>query len=214
MPYGTLALDTIESSGNLSIAGNLAVTGNSAVTGNLAVTGSSSVTGNFRVTGRLNAPNTMIRIYQVVKTDTFTTASTSYANVTGLSITVTPSNANSRFLLISDLSTGPNPGAGSFAQRFARDGNAITAYIGDAASTRPRAMATAYAGDTAGTAGSMNTTKMYLDSPATAANVTYTIQVAGSTTSPGFINRSQADRDTSTYDSRTASSFTIFEIGG
>jgi hypothetical protein len=196
MPYGTLALDAIESSGNLSLAGNL------------------TVTGELRSTGRLNVPNTMIRIYQAVKTDTFTTASTSYANITGLLITVTPSNANSKFLLISDLSIGPNPGAGAFAQRFARDGNAITAYTGDAAGSRPRAMASGYTGDTAGAAGYMGITKMYMDSPATAANVTYTIQVAGSTTSPGFINRAQRDNDGANFDARTASSFTIFEIGG
>lgn len=156
----------------------------------------------------------IINVTQVVKTDTFTSASTAFANVTGLLITVSPINANSKFLLISDLSVGPNPGAGSFTQRFARDGNAITAYIGDAAGSRPRGMATAYSGDSAGTAGYLGITKMYLDSPNTTSNVTYTIQVAGSTTTPGFINRSQADRDTTGYDARSASSFTVMEIGG
>lgn len=183
-------------------------------TGNLAITGNVTASGSLTVTGNLRAPNTVIRIFQTVKTDTFTTATTAFANITGLSITVTPTNANSRFLLISDLSVGPNPGAGSFTQRFARDGNAITAYVGDAASTRPRGMGLGYTGDTAGTAGALNVTKMYLDSPNTTANITYTIQVAGSTTTPGFINRTQADRDVTTYDARTASSFTVMEIGG
>lgn len=36
MPYGKLALDTIETSGNLAIAGNVAVTGNLTVTGTIA----------------------------------------------------------------------------------------------------------------------------------------------------------------------------------
>jgi hypothetical protein len=180
----------------------------------LSLAGNLVVAGNLRSTGNLNVPNTVIKIYQVVKTDTFISASTSWANVTGLTITVSPSNANSKFLLMSDVSVGPNSGAGSYAQRFAKDGNAITAYIGDAAGSRPRAMAVGYPGDSAGTAPALNINKTYLDSPNTTANVTYTIQVAGSTTTPGYINRSQADRDTTGYDARTASSFTIFEIGG
>lgn len=190
MPYGTLALDTISTSGNLT------------------------VTGNVTVSGTVISLGGIINVTQVVKTDTFISASTSWANVTGLSITVTPKSASSKFLLVSDLSVGPNSGAGSYSQRFAKNGNVITGYIGDAASTRPRAMGLGYGGDSAGTAPSMNLTKMYLDSPATTANVTYTIQVAGSTTTPGYINRTQSDRDTATYDARTASSFTIFEIGG
>jgi hypothetical protein len=40
MPYGKLALDTIETSGNLDIAGNVAVTGNVTVSADLFVSGS------------------------------------------------------------------------------------------------------------------------------------------------------------------------------
>lgn len=156
----------------------------------------------------------ILNVYQVVKRDTFISASTSWANITGLTLTVTPISSSSKFLLVSDLSVGPNSGAGSYSQRFARDGNVITGYIGDAAGSRPRAMGLGYGGDSAGTATNMNVTKMYLDSPATTSSVTYTVQVAGSTTTPGYINRTQSDRDTSTYDARTASSFTILEVAG
>ena len=108
---------------------------------------------------------------------------------------------------------GPNSGAGSYSQRFARDGSAITGYIGDAAGNRQRAMGAAYGGDTAGAATIINTTKLYVDSPATASSITYTIQLAGSTTSPGYVNRAQRDENLSTYDPRMASSFIILEIG-
>lgn len=160
------------------------------------------------------ASNTIIKVYQVVKTDTFISASTSWVNITGLSLTVTPQRSSSKFLLISDLAMGPNSGAGSYAQRFAKNDSAITGYIGDAASIRPRAMGGAYGGDTAGPATIINTTKMYVDSPATTSSITYTIQLAGSTTVPGYLNRTQRDADTSGYDPRMASSFTILEIGG
>ena len=196
MAYGSLALDEIATSGNLAIAGNVITSG------------------NLTVTGSLKAPNSVIGIYQVVKTDTFISASTSWVNVTGLSLTITPQSSSSRFLLISDLAMGPNSGAGSYSQRFARDGSAITGYIGDAAGNRQRAMVAAYGGDTAGAATIINATKLYVDSPATASSITYTIQLAGSTTSPGYVNRAQRDENLSTYDPRMASSFTILEIGG
>lgn len=44
MPYGTLALDTISTSGNLTVEGNVTVNGNHATSGNLTVTG--TITGN------------------------------------------------------------------------------------------------------------------------------------------------------------------------
>lgn len=160
------------------------------------------------------AANTIIKVYQVVKTDTFISASTSWVDVTGLSLTITPQRSSSRFLLISDLSMGPNSGAGSYAQRFAKNGSVITGYIGDGASIRPRAMGGAYGGDTAGSAPIINSTKLYVDSPATTSSITYTIQLAGSTTTPGYLNRTQRDADTSGYDPRMSSSFTILEIGG
>jgi len=158
----------------------------------------------------------ILQVYQVVKTDTFVSASTSWVNITGLSLTVTPQSSSSRFLLISDLSLGPAAGPssyGSYAQRFTKDGSVITGYIGDAASTRPRAMACAYPGDGGGNGTGLGMTKLYVDSPATTSSITYTIQLAGSTTTPGYVNRTFVDRDAGTYDPRTASSFTILEIG-
>lgn len=54
MPYGTLALDTISTSGNLAITGNTAVTGNLTVSGNAAVTGNLTVTGTIAGLGSGN----------------------------------------------------------------------------------------------------------------------------------------------------------------
>jgi hypothetical protein len=176
--------------------------------GPVTATGFSGITTANLPTGSI------LKVYQVVKTDTFISASTSWANITGLTLTITPVTSSSKFLLVSDLSLGPNPGAGSYAQRFAMDGSALTGYVGDAAGVRPQAMASAYTGDTAGAAGHLGITKMYLHSPNTASSITYTVQVAGSTTVPGYVNRTVRDTNLSTYDARTASSFTVIEIAG
>jgi len=50
MPYGKLALDTIETSGNLAITGNTSISGDLA-TGNLAITGNVTVNNNLTVNG-------------------------------------------------------------------------------------------------------------------------------------------------------------------
>ena len=43
MPYGSLALDTISTSGNLTVTGNTSVSGNISTSGNLVITGGASV---------------------------------------------------------------------------------------------------------------------------------------------------------------------------
>jgi len=43
MPYGSLALDAISTSGNLTVTGNTSVSGNISTSGNLVVTGGASV---------------------------------------------------------------------------------------------------------------------------------------------------------------------------
>ena len=53
MPYGTLALDTISTSGNLAITGNVATSGNLTITGNVSTSGSLSATGNIISSGRI-----------------------------------------------------------------------------------------------------------------------------------------------------------------
>jgi hypothetical protein len=181
------------------------------VTG-VTVTGANvAIAGDLTVAGTSNLGK-IVNVYQAVKTDTFISASTSWVNITGLSVTVTPTKSTSKFLLVSDLHIGPNPGSGSYGQRFARNNTEITAYIADAASLRPRTMAVGYTGDSSGLAGQLGITKLYLDSPNTTSSITYAVQVSGSTTTPGYINRSQSDRDTANYDARGASSFTVFEI--
>jgi hypothetical protein len=151
------------------------------------------------------------QVVQTVKTDTWTTTSTSFSNVTGLSVTITPSATTSKILVMVDISTGPIPGYGSLAFRFDRNGTTLP-YIGDAAGVRPRAMGVGYPGDNAGNAPMLGITKIYLDSPSSTSALTYTLQAAGSTATPGWINRTDADRNTSGYDARTASSITVMEV--
>jgi hypothetical protein len=59
MPYGTTLVDTIESSGNLSVTGNVSTSGNLSVTGNLTTTGTIT-TSNFISSNALGMRNRII----------------------------------------------------------------------------------------------------------------------------------------------------------
>ena len=57
-----------------------------------------AVTGTVITTTSPKAGN-IIQVVQAVKTDTFTTSSTSFVDITGLSVTITPSSSSSKILV-------------------------------------------------------------------------------------------------------------------
>lgn len=151
----------------------------------------------------------------VNKTNTFASSTgdtTTWQDVTDLSITITPQNANSKFLVMAMLQVGKT----SFSSywRVVRDGSAI--FVGDAASNRPRVTFAANPTDDANSGQNITASGMtWIDSPNTTSAVTYKIQCRQQASFRiAYLNRSGADRDVSTEDPRTASSFTVMEILG
>jgi len=149
----------------------------------------------------------VLQVVSTTKSDSFTSTSTSFADVTGLSVSITPSNASSKVLVLYNVSGSQAVAAQIARSRLMRDSTEIN--IGDTASTRARGTSDPFsvAPQIIGTtiAGS------YLDSPATTSATTYKFQVA---TSGGtvYVNRSEDDSD-STIRSRTVSTITVMEIG-
>jgi len=157
----------------------------------------------------------VIQVVSTTKTDTFSTSSISYSDVTGLSVSITPSSASNKILVIFNVYTSCVQGNASAQLKLLRDSTAIC--IGDASSSRPRISGIFWTGDVTpsvqSSMGSANNN--FLDSPNTTSSITYKIQMASSTASTSvYINRSDSDRDTSTYDPRTASTITVMEIKG
>jgi hypothetical protein len=150
-------------------------------------------------------------ILQVVtanKTDTFSTSSTTYTDITGLSVSITPSSTSSRILIFFQVvATGVNV---NYLQ-LVRNSTAIG--IGDAAGSRVRA-----------TVGNLNRagdgnlaysfSNMFVDSPATTSATTYKIQVRTENGANAvFVNRTVNDPDSVTG-MRTLSNITVMEIAG
>lgn len=167
------------------------------------------VSGNILTAAQMNDLRGAFRVLQVVstvKTDTFTMASTTFADVTGLSVSITPQSATSKILVISTVSCGSNYATNAAMLRLMRDSTAI--FVGDSAGSRTQA-SNYSAPDSAGVVTSE--TQMFLDSPATTSATTYKIQIRSNAAGTSTVNRSYTDND-STANARLASSITVLEI--
>jgi hypothetical protein len=145
-------------------------------------------------------------------TTTFAATATSgaFVAVTGLTAEITPSSTSKKVLVIVNVAGSSDTGGTiSFNARITRNDTPI----GIATSTGSNrhaagASVVVTSGYVAGTV-----SFMFLDSPETASAVTYGVQVGASGTSVTkvYVNRSQADNDTTSY-SRCASTITAIEV--
>lgn len=117
----------------------------------------------------------ILQTLQTLKTDVFSTTSTSYAAVTGLSVSITPASASNKVLIIASFTFAGEGNAvdGLFARL---SGGNTSSFIGDAFGNRERAAAGAVLylqiQDQA-----LPVTLVYLDSPATTSSVSYGVEV-------------------------------------
>ena len=147
----------------------------------------------------------VLQIQSTIKTDTFSMTSTTFADVTGLSVSITPKSTTSKILVMAAVSGTGQLAATNFFGRLMRDSTAIA--VADAASSRTQSTIAARDQDN----GSVMPV-MFLDSPATVSAVTYKIQVRSQGTgSAVYINRTGPDADSATT-ARTVSSITVFEV--
>ena len=146
-------------------------------------------------------------VVQTVKTDTFTTTSSTFVDVTGLTATITPTTASSKILVVAQITASAS---GVVFLKIA--GGNSAAYVGDAAGSRIRTVAFLQSTGDRVDASAYAQTIVYLDSPSTTSPTTYSAQVAlNSGGTLAVVNRSQFDTDNTTY-GRGASSITVIEV--
>jgi len=151
----------------------------------------------------------IVQVVQAVKTDTFSTTSTSFTDVTGLSVNITPTSSSNRILVMYQFLVTADPANAGVNMRLVRNSTPI--FVGDAASTRPQAT---NAGSSLNNFCWIPMAGSFMDSPATTSATTYKIQIFNTSGSTSFVNRTQNDRDNPLYDARGASSITVMEISG
>lgn len=140
-------------------------------------------------------------------TNVFTTTSATYVDVTGLSVSITPTSSSSKiFVLYSVFGCSTNHAA----MRLVRDSTAIN--VGTAGGTRIVASGIGFQTDGAATGyeGAV-VSGNFVDSPNTTSAVTYKIQVLTYAGATFYSNTTNSDAD-ATYTYRGASTITVIEV--
>jgi len=154
----------------------------------------------------------VLQVVSTAKTDVYSAgvsgAGVFTGDVTGLTVTVTPTSSTSKVLVTVYVDASQSVDALTMV-KLMRDG-ADTDFIGDADGARVRA--------SSGRIFSINSLThkhsfTYLDSPATTSAVTYSIRIATNAATTIFVNRSGNDPNNSST-SRSASSITVMEVAG
>jgi hypothetical protein len=128
----------------------------------------------------------ILQVANVFKADAFSFTSTSFIDVTGLSVSITPREATSQIICMGQINTGTSASEYVIAQ-LVRDSTAIGSGTGGST----------YNGITvnpAQTGGQMWTQPfMFVDSPATTSATTYKIQIKSSSAVASYVNRRASD---------------------
>ena len=161
---------------------------------------------NLKGSGSVTSVGTILQVVQTAKTDTFTSSSSSFTDITGLSVAITPSSTSNKVMVIVHTNTSTASGNNALL-RLLRGSTVIAA--GDSAGSRPLAFAQTRVNDTNASLGS---SVNFLDSPNTTSATTYKVQMMSQSGTVG-INRTNADSDSSVI-GRTISSITVMEIRG
>ena len=212
MPIQFITPSIISSVANTQVTGTITASQIATVNANTITSGTIPLAQVPRLTGVKMPTGSVLQVVQTVKSDTFSAspAQTVFVDITGLSVSITPTSATSKILVFIDVAVGSSTTTtGTCNVRLVRNSTPI--YIGDAAGSRARSiMSFPYVADAQFDI--FRYSGVYLDSPATTSSTTYKYQIAGQNSSyTVYVNRTHYD-DNRWEDPRVASSITVMEI--
>jgi hypothetical protein len=154
------------------------------------------------------ATGKILQVVSTTKTDTFSMSSTTFADVTGLTATITPTSATSKILVMFSIGINADFNVQTYNLRLTRAGTPIG--VGDAAGSRTQAFFPQMAGPTSNNV--MSNHGSFLDSPATTSARTYAIQIKGESSGQAiYVNRSVNDPN-AVNAARGISTITLMEV--
>ena len=167
-----------------------------------------AVTGNVLTDTSPKAGN-VIQVVTATKSDTASTSSNTTADITGMSVSITPQSVSSRFYVMASFVVGaPSAHASVVLNR-----NGTDIGIGDTAGSRARLTASTCSGNPAANQ-PVSMSLMYVDSPATTSALTYKIKWRSNDNGVTvYLNRTDVDADNTGY-GRFISTITVMEIAG
>jgi hypothetical protein len=145
------------------------------------------------------------QVIQTTKTDTTSISSSTFAQISGFSVSITPSATSSKILCMVQLNLGNN--STNLYARLMRDTTSI--FQSDSASNRPQATY----GYTSHGQYAMNPSPIiYMDSPSSTSALAYSVYWRSDGSTTGYMNRTVGDRDTANFDPRGTSSIVVMEV--
>jgi len=207
------ALQTV-TPGGATITGSML--NNSLISDKTALTSAPASTDEFlvsdagtlkRVDASLVGRGKLLQVVSVSKNDTFTTTSTSFTDVTGLTADITPSSTSNKVLVTVMIGRLTTDDGGGVTAELNRGGSSIYD-LGQGGATD---------GFAAGGGGGMSNNDrkndvafiQYLDSPSSTSALTYKIRIKRTSSGSAFINRWGLNDDQG-----AVSSITLMEIAG
>ena len=167
-----------------------------------------------KLSGKVPSANansgSVLQVVQSTKTDTqtFSGMYTAWADISGLSVTITPSSASSRIVILGHIAVGASGNPPQL--RILRNSSLI--FASDPAGSRKQAFVQPWGGGS--NVEMFPTSPVFVDSPGTTSAVTYKFQISIGGGATNHINRSDRDQDGSYEDARGASSILVMEISG
>ena len=151
----------------------------------------------------------IVQMVSATVTSSFTTTSTSFVDITGLTATITPTNSANKILVVWNTcgaSTSGSAGTGAFLNLL-RGSTQI--YIGDTSGSalRNSGCLTTRGGQDQNY---INNAGTYLDSPATTSATTYKFQILSSNGNTVYVNRSE--NTSNSFAGTTPSTLTLMEV--
>jgi len=152
----------------------------------------------------------ILQVVSTTKTDTFSTSSSTLTDITGLSVSITPSSSSSKILVVAYINGVIDTGSSSYGGRLQLVRGSTNIAQGDAAGSRQ--VGTGHLGGQDSWPFFQSTTITYLDSPSTTSSTTYKIQCAHTQSRTIQINTADGDQNSSTFGLRTVSTITVMEV--
>ena len=153
----------------------------------------------------------ILQVVSATKTDTQTFTTQGNFDITGLSVSITPSSASNKILVMYTVNVGPTEGGYSAAVTIVRGSTEI--FIGNSANLRRSVSTFTSISNTGGGTdyNQVNANGAHLDSPNTTSATTYKMIARNFHSQNLHINRSRNDSDSDVI-ARTASSITVMEV--
>jgi len=155
----------------------------------------------------------IVQTKSTTKTDTFSTTSTSFTDITGFSVNITPTSSTSKILITGLVTFGGSDGeAYGYTFNLSRviGGSESDICIGDADGSRTRAT---FGTQGFGPSDATDTSAInFLDSPSTTSQITYKVRARAENPKTLYVNRGQEGDGNNSITSRFISTITVQEI--